>query len=335
MSAVIEKREAVAQDNNIHDLVDFMRQVSDEMASEYDRIRRRTSEDPGTAGDQGEENWASLLRDWLPSTYSVVTKGRIIGEDGRISPQIDVIVLKDIYPKKLLDKKLYLASGVAAAFECKTTLRPQHIKKAVATGVKVKRLFPSRTGTLYRELHTPILYGLLAHSHDWKNPDSRAKDNVTGRLLASDQLYVSHPRESLDLLCVADLGTWASTKLAFLPPDAVSRMRQLGYDTPSGPKYAKGIAWTSYFSHAMEAVNQQESFTPIGCLIAYLSKKLAWENPSLRQLSEYYPKTGIEGSGSGSVRFWAPVSIYSEGVYAQLPARLSAGNWKEWSNYFF
>lgn len=326
---------SVAQDENIHDLVDFMRQVSTEMASEYDRIRRRAQEDPGTAGDQGEENWASLLRDWLPSTYEVATKGRIIGEDGIISPQVDLVVLKDIYPKKLLDKKLYLANGVAAAFECKTTLRAEHIAKAVETGAGIKRLFPNRTGTLYRELHAPILYGLLAHSHNWTSPNSKPEDNVSTKLTASDQAYVSHPRESLDLLCIADLGTWALSKLAHLPSEAVSRIRQLRYDIPSGPQYANAIAWTCYFSHAMQVDNQQDTFTPIGCLIAYLSRKLAWDNPALRQLAEYYPKTGIEGSGSGSIRWWSPQEIYSDQTNAQLPARLNADPWNEWFHYFF
>ena len=49
-----------------HDLYDFMQQISNEMAAEYDRIQKRATEDPGTAGDQGEENWAELLRGWLP-----------------------------------------------------------------------------------------------------------------------------------------------------------------------------------------------------------------------------------------------------------------------------
>ena len=326
--------QSVANDNNVHDLVEFMRQVSAEMASEYDRIRKRALEDPGTAGDQGEENWASLLRDWLPATYQVVTKGRIIGEDGRISPQVDLVVLKDIYPKKLLDKKLYLANGVAAAFECKTTLRPEHIEKAVETSADIKRLFPTRAGTLYRELHAPILFGLLAHSHDWKSPASKPENNVTSKLVASDQAFVTHPREGLDLLCVADLGTWALTKLAFLRPEVFNSISQFGYHVPSRPQYAKGIAWTSYFSHAMQANNQQEAFTPIGCLIAFLSRKLAWGNPSLRQLAEYYPKTGIEGSGTATVRYWAPQDIYSDETYAQLSARFGEGEWSEWSHQF-
>ena len=46
-----------------HDLYDFMRQISAEMSAEYNRIQMRATEDPGTAGDQGEENWAELLRD--------------------------------------------------------------------------------------------------------------------------------------------------------------------------------------------------------------------------------------------------------------------------------
>ena len=40
-----------------------------------------------------------------------MTKGRIISEDGHTSPQVDVVVLKDIYPRNLISKKLYLAAG--------------------------------------------------------------------------------------------------------------------------------------------------------------------------------------------------------------------------------
>ena len=111
-------------DTNKHndDLVEFFRQNSIEMMADYERIRNRSHEDPGTAGDQGEENWAELLRDWLSPAYQIVTKGRILGATGIASPQIDVIVLKAVYPKRLLSKKLFLADGVAAAFECKNTL---------------------------------------------------------------------------------------------------------------------------------------------------------------------------------------------------------------------
>src|SRR5579864_7944483 len=145
-----------------------MSQISQEMASEYARIRARAREDPGTAGDEGEENWAEILRGWLPATYQVETKGRLIGHDGRMTPQVDIVVLKPSYPRRLLKKKVFLAGGVAAAFECKATLTAAHVATAVETCTKVKSLFEPRQGSPYRELRSPIVFGLLAHSHSWK-----------------------------------------------------------------------------------------------------------------------------------------------------------------------
>ena len=46
---------------NSHDIHDFIISSQKEIADEYIRIRKRTLEDTGTAGDQGEENWASIF----------------------------------------------------------------------------------------------------------------------------------------------------------------------------------------------------------------------------------------------------------------------------------
>ena len=112
-----------------HEGETFLEQDLIEMRSEYDRIRARTREDPGTAGDEGEEAWAAVLRGWLPSSYQIRLKGRILGADGAAGPQVDIVVLRPGYPKRLLDKKLYLAGGVAALFECKNTLTAADIVK--------------------------------------------------------------------------------------------------------------------------------------------------------------------------------------------------------------
>src|SRR5947199_10847939 len=109
--------------HEIHDFIIFAQRTIEE---EYTRIRKRAAEDPGTAGDEGEENWATLLREWLPPAYHVVTKGRIVSSDGSTSPQVDVVILHPAYPLKLREKKLYLSSGVIAALECKLTLRVHH-----------------------------------------------------------------------------------------------------------------------------------------------------------------------------------------------------------------
>ena len=285
--------------NKSHDLHDFMQQLSDEMAAEYDRIQKRVGEDPGTAGGQGEENWAELLRGWLPRTYTVVTKGRIISHEGVTSPEIDVLVLRGTYPQKLLNKKLYLAAGVAAAFECKITLRASHIEKAVKTCAKVKSLYPVRVGTPYKELHSPIIYGLLAHSHSWKEENSTPEGNVERRLREADRLRVSHPRLQLDLLCVADLATWAIAKHAAVPQQQIP-----GTEVMYPESEPDGYPISAYVECTKPADSGSGPFTPIGALISRLSVKLAWEEPALRDLADYYRSTELIGFGKGEVRMW-------------------------------
>jgi len=311
-----------------HDLYEFMRQISIEMSAEYNRIQMRATEDPGTAGDQGEENWAGVLREWLPRTYEVVTKGRIISQEGVTGPQIDVIVLKGAYPRKLLSKKLYLAAGVAAAFECKTTLKALDISDTVKNCVMIKGLYRNRKGTPYKELHSPIVYGLLAHSHSWKGEKSTPEQNIEQKLHEVDELDVSHPRLQLDLLCVADLATWISSMITYVGP-------RLGPHWPAVASYGpNGSAVSAYIGHTRDE-RQVEQFTPIGVLISYLSQKLAWEDPSLRDLADYYRMTNIAGSGKGRMRIW-PSSIYSEEIRPRVEAgMLSQGTqWDEWQLAF-
>ena len=102
--------------------------------------------------------------------YQVVTKGRILSDGGSAGPQVDVLVLSSAYPKALIDKKLYLAGGVLAAFECKVTLKAAHIRDLVEHAVSISRLTSRRMGSPFRELNSPIVYGLLAHAHVWDAP---------------------------------------------------------------------------------------------------------------------------------------------------------------------
>lgn len=316
-----------SQEKN-HALYDFMQQLSDKMAANYDFIQKRASEDPGTAGDQGEENWAKLLRGWLPRTYEVVTKGRIIGQDGNLSPQVDVLVLKSIYPKELIDEnqKIHLAAGIAAAFECKTTLKAEHIKKAIETCTTIKNLYPNRVGTPYKELHVPIIYGLLAHSHSWKGDNSTPENNITQKLYGSSNSHIQHPRQMLDLLCVADLGTWSSGKNTFQSADVYNKIGKT-------PPYETGAAFT-YYQGCTASLNQTKHFTPIGVFISSLSEKLAWENLQLRDLVNYYKGIKIDGSGYGVGIPW-PSSIYSKEVRQHLEAGYgSLDDWDEWGFFF-
>ena len=315
-----------------HDLHDFMRQVGREMSDEYHRIQKRSNEDPGTAGDQGEENWANLLANWLPRSLDVVTKGRIISHEGVTSPQVDVLVLSADYPRKLRDKKHYLAAGVVAAFECKTTLKAKHITRAVETSKTIKDLYPERMGTPYRELHAPIVYGLLAHSHGWRGDGATPINNIENKIHEADRAFVTHPRVRLDVLCVADLGTWLAHAMTFIGPNQFPGRDWAPLESLYG---AKGSATTGYIRHPKSQAVDFERATPIGALVSGLMRKLAWETGQCRELARYFQLVNVAGPGEGTVRTW-PSSIYSDSVRRQVESgRLTNGpGWDEWHVYF-
>lgn len=294
-----------------------MKQLTDEMAGNYKEIQEWAATDPGTAGDQGEENWAKWLREWLPPTYPVVTKGQIINHEGKASQQIDVLVLKPFYPKRLHYEKHYFSAGVAAAFECKTTLKASHIHEAIEVCVGLKNLYTRRTGSPYKELHAPIAYGLLAHSHDWKNENSTPIDNIQKQLSISTLSQVSHPRLGLDFLCVADLGAWVLAKIT---------------------ANASHPSWGGHIPHTPAHDEEEKDFTAIGAFYVYLMEWLAWENPALRDIVDYYRVTGAGGPGGGNMSYqWDFSSVYSEAVQNQIKGgRLSHHglSWDEWKSNF-
>jgi hypothetical protein len=313
-----------------HDIHDYMASAQRQIEEEYSRIQKRAREDPGTAGDQGEENWATLLRGWLPSYFHIVTKGRILTDSGYASPQVDVLVLFPSYPKILLDKKLYLAGGVAAAFECKITLKAEHVTAAVETAALLKRSLPKRDGTPYKELNSPILYGLLSHSHAWKGEKSTPLDNAEGTLWAADKQFVKHPIECIDVVCVSDLATWTAHKVTYMSPKLPL------YSDAMAALYGKdGSASSTYMRHAIGAARQGEFFSPLGVLLSYLYSKLAWTFPDMRNLEEYFRRVDLQGAGQGAVRRWE-VSIYSEQIRDRVyRGSLSNGvPFDEWSLFF-
>src|SRR6266700_2358351 len=236
-----------------HDIHDFIRRSQRELQEEYVRIQKRASEDPGTAGDQGEENWATLFREWLPHYFHVITKGRILTDTGYASPQMDVLVLYPSYPRILLDKKLYLSGGVAAAFECKTTLTARHVVEAVETSAALKDALPKREGSPYKELNAGLIYGLLSHSHSWQAPSSTPVDNIEKTLWEADLQIVKHPRECIDSVTVSDLASWKVAKMTYLSPrldfynDDMKRIY--------GPE---GSATTAYVCHAIGGDRQKD-----------------------------------------------------------------------------
>ncbi|MFJ6616989.1 DUF6602 domain-containing protein [Kitasatospora sp. NPDC091335] len=264
------------------ELVSYFKQATMEMQLEYERIRARAMEDPGTAGDEGEENWASLLRKWLPGDLQIATKGRVLCGDGEATDQVDIVALSPLYPRGMLTKKMHLASEVMAIFECKSTLKAQHIEKTIASASRAKE-------AIYRAHGKEVTYGLVAHSHSWKADKLEVVDAISGMLAEGDRTHVGHPNNSLDFLCIADLGSWV--------------LRTDSDEDVYGPgviSYYSGPSFTGFDGKSVDT-------SPIGRMIAYALRRLSHLDGRYHGLAGYFGMAGLEGMGSfdtSNLRAW-------------------------------
>ncbi|MEM9484890.1 MAG: DUF6602 domain-containing protein [Cyanobacteria bacterium P01_F01_bin.116] len=325
-----------------NDLRDYMLQRTVEIQSEYKRIQKRSGEDAGTAGDNGEENWKEIFEDWLPPIYPIVTKGRIMNSQGICGPQVDILILSPWYPKKLLNKKEYLEGGILAAFECKLTLTGDHIQDTIENSVKIRRnSYTAKHDTPYQATNHSIIYGLLAQSHSWKKSKSKPIDNIEKYLHKTEVSIAGHPRDALDIICVANLATWKLQKL-FYPPQLFSQVNEQLATTFKAKygdfPYQRGIVEAGYirFSNDTQHMpDDQNQITPVGNLIAYLLERLAWNDKGLRPLAEYFIQANITGSGKGQFRTWAVDQVFPEALANQVQrgGRNMSGRWNEWGQF--
>jgi hypothetical protein len=299
-----------------HDLADYLEEVNFSLKNDYDTIRKRVQEDPGTAGDQAEETWAAVLRNWLPKHYHVVTKGRIIGASGEASPQIDILVLWPSYPPFLMNKKMYLASGIAAAFECKLTLRLSHLRKIFENSVRLSEITEKeykdrkieasakRANFSYKEYHRVFEYGVLSHSFE-EDPTMEAAQKITNKLNQLDNELVKHPNQMIDLICIQTLGSWVSERSAvsdFIRLDQThDRIVQDGYLPHPRTHYH------SLTAHSWgEGTDHRANFSPLGSFIARLYRKLSRVDNSLLPLANFFTTTLSTGAGGGGpARVWS------------------------------
>jgi hypothetical protein len=288
---------------------DWFRSLEREIKEDYDRLHQEALKDPQRAGHGGEGTWARVLQDWLPPTYGVVTRKYILPETNDESFETDIVVLNPSYPKPLRDRAEILVGGVAAAFSVKLTLDAAGIRDGVERAVALRRGLRQIFGTARDEMAGPFPVGLLAHSHVWKSSGSTPADNVTNQLRALDHAHVKHPRESLDFLCVADLGLWWTMRTPYLPP-----IRSNLSETITAIRQGEGTALTS-----ISQTDPGESFTAIAALITHLLARLSYIDPTLRPLADNLRRTGTLGTSQGVVREWDVSSVFSEIVRGQLP----------------
>jgi len=284
-----------------NDLTRFFKRATSDLQFECDRIKQRSAEDTGTAGDNAEENWAQILREWIPEHFHVVTKGRIIGINGNCSKQIDILILSPYYPPILLNKKEYLSSGVIAAFECKLTLEAKHLRTAVKTKEQLKNIVEVDTTwnhTPFGCLFSPICYGILAHSHSWNGPDSDPVSNVNNNIITGlKEINLTHPHDMIDFICVADLATWSVAKILNYPEYTPNDNSSIDDTEKTFNTYNSIFVGLGIYQKANTSGKDKELFTPLGVLLKKLIIRMAYIDSSFQQIARYFNETKLEGMG--------------------------------------
>jgi hypothetical protein len=169
-------------------------------------------------------------------------------------------------------------------------------------------------GNLRGRLRSSLTHRILAHSHEWKSEGSKPVENVN-RALERAARVATQPFGLIDMVCIADIATWNTMDIAKYDaswiPSEESNLRAL-FGGPWG-------VTTSVVCAAIKGDRQSEEFKPIGALISMLTQRLAWDDPSARDLTDYYRLADLWGTGSGPQRFW-PASVYSERVRKEIGA---------------
>jgi hypothetical protein len=298
-----------------HRIHEWFREISREVQQSWERLHAAAVEDPQKAGHGGEATWALLLSRWLPSSYEVATRKYILPEtDYAPEPhETDIVIFSPGYPEALRGREEILAGGVAAAFNVRLTLNAEGISDGTSRAVKLRRHLEWRYGSVRAELLGPFPVGLLAHSHSWKNEASSPFDNVTAAFVARDDELARHPRECLDVICVADLGTWSTMR------------------TP----YARARDGSPTCETAAMAEELDPSPAPVASFVTHLLRRLSYADPSLRQMAEGLAALQLIGSLAGRIRRWELDLVFSDAVRKQLPARLRLPSDADWLSIYY
>jgi uncharacterized protein DUF6602 len=310
-----------------HDFFKLMGAVKESLARDYERIRSRSRDDPGTAGDQAEEDWAEILRNWLPATYPVITKGRILFPDGSSSPQVDLLVLKASYPRGLRNEKYIFAGGVIAAFECKLTLRNEDVGRAFEVASKIKQKAPTRVGTPYDELNSAPIFGLLAHSRSFRG--IRASWKLHEVVEKYQTKHVRHPRELLDIICVADTATLPMSKHIVMGHDLNTKELEELKEME-----ASALISTMYVIHDedREASDVDHTGAILAGLIHELTFRMAFEDPSVRDWADHLSNLGFYG-GIGRPVYWTEEELSTDVRDTLNKVGRQGDHWSRWCKY--
>jgi hypothetical protein len=223
----------------------------------------------------------------------------------------------------LRHEKYILAGGVIAAFECKLTLRKQHVDRAFRVAADIKRKSRKTIGTPYDELSCGPIFGLLAHSHALRA--KRASWKIYEIVEEFQTAYAEHPRELLDIICVADAATIPLGKSVLIGCD----LDKYEIETLKEAE-ADNLIKTMYVINDEDKTDPHDVGAILATLIHELTVRMAFDDPSIREWADHLSYIGIYG-GIGRPVFWTEDEL-SPNVRRRLKkSGREIDRWSKWS----
>lgn len=283
---------------------DELRRVADKVAADFERAKERAqNKDPQHSGHIGEATWSRLLNEWGPG-WPVVTRKYVVGPTFRTN-EIDVLILKPDYPDALRESESVLASGVAAAFSVKTTLRPWHFREALAQKKCLVEASGRPHGSAKEVMCGNIPFGILAHTSELStrgdSPDSILEKYWSTAHAGATQ--IQDPRDDLDCILAADK---TFLKMGRMPLEPRPHDQAVPMSSMVRPGY-KG----------------EHPGIPLAAFFAWVSQRTHSENPALRSL-ESMLGVDHEIGRTAQTRHW-PMSILPEWLQREAVQRAREG----------
>lgn len=152
------------------------------------------------------------------------------------------------------------------------------------------------------------------HPPDWKAPGSTPKENIKSITEEFDRDLVSAPREGLDFLCIADLGTWGRVT-------TVLTERFLLENPHIAPFMGLATATSGRESVVLSGMRhdyKQENLSPLTNFIGLLWNKLALNDFSLKPIADGLRVTETtDTTGSFGMRSYKFADVTTPQIAAQ------------------
>jgi hypothetical protein len=313
---------------------EWLAKVAREIAEDYERLHAQAREPSKVqqSGHGAESSWERFLQDWLPAGYAVGRRKYILPEVGAARPrETDLVIFDPAYPVALRSREEVLAAGVAAAFSVKLTLDAAGLREAAETAAELQRMMRPRSESARSELLGMFPFGVLAHSHTWKAPGSQPVQDVRDTMWSLDEELAATPREMLDMICVADLGTWRRMFVTYLGPSVTASHPQA-----TERQRAEGVTMTALVDSAGYEREDGQRLAPppaVAVFLTALLQRLGHTDRALAPLARALEITGTSGEGSGLQRLWDLEQVYSDDVRRLLPSRIRHGD-PDWGLYY-